>query len=223
MNTLKSDSLLLILLLVFPGLLSHSVFNSMVSRSEKRDLNIYNAVMHSIFIYVILYPLFVLVMGVDTITEKSLTELLVTKNRWAPLKTVLAMVLASGCWGLAYAKFYKCELITRFFRWFGQAAEPPNIFAAILDNEYRSTEGYPFIVTKTKIRGPNGYLDGYVMGYVEMLSVDKEPREIYLTKMSYLDSNRNIISNLPEDVGLILKVDDLDAVEVVIIDPNTQS
>ncbi|ABO49397.1 hypothetical protein Dred_0859 [Desulforamulus reducens MI-1] len=216
MQTLKPDTIYLILLLVLPGLLSQSVFNSMVSTKHKQEKNIYNAILHSMLIYVLVYPFVVLILGVNIVNIESISKL-VTMNRWAPLITVSVMVVASCGWGVLYEKIYTSNKLKNFFRKFGEAAEPPNIFAALLVEEYWQKDAYFWIVAKTKVEGQDGLIDGFIEGSVEKVAVEQDPREIYLTKVSYLDHKRNVVLSLPENAGVVLKVDQYEVVEITTI------
>lgn len=216
MPAFKPDTIYLILLLVLPGLLSQSVFNSMVSTKHKQEKNIYNAILHSMLIYVLVYPFIVLIFGVNAVNVESISKL-ITLNRWAPLVTVVIMVVASCGWGVLYEKIYTSDKFKNFFRKFGEAAEPPNIFAALLVDEYRHKDAYFWIVAKTKVKGPEGLIDGFIEGSVEKAAVEQEPREIYLTKVSYLDYKRDIVQSLPENAGVVLKVDEYEIVEITTI------
>lgn len=216
MQVLKPDTIYLILLLVLPGLLSQSVFNSMVSTKHKQEKNIYNAILHSMIIYVLVYPFVVLILGVNIVSVESISKL-VTINRWAPLITVAVMVVASCGWGVLYEKIYTSDKLKNFFRKFGEAAEPPNIFAALLVEEYRQKDAYFWIVAKTKVEGQDGLIDGFIEGSVEKVAVEQDPREIYLTKVSYLDHKRNVVLSLPENAGVVLKVDEHEVIEITTI------
>ena len=220
MPPFKPDVIYLILLLVLPGLLSQSVFNSMVSTKHRQEKNIYNAILHSMLIYVIVYPFVVLIFGVNTVNVESMSKL-ITMNSWSPLVTVLVMVIASCIWGVLYEKIYTSDKLKNFFRRFGEAAEPPNIFAALLVEEYRQQDAYFWIVAKTKVKGEDGLIDGFIEGSVEKVAVEQDPREIYLTKVSYLDHKRDVILSLPENSGVVLKVDDYELVEITTI-PKSQ-
>ncbi|WP_003545670.1 DUF6338 family protein [Desulfotomaculum nigrificans] len=186
MQVLKPDTIYLILLLVLPGLLSQSVFNSMVSTKHKQEKNIYNAILHSMIIYVLVYPFVVLILGVNIVSVESISKL-VTINRWAPLITVAVMVVASCGWGVLFVE------------------------------EYRQKDAYFWIVAKTKVEGQDGLIDGFIEGSVEKVAVEQDPREIYLTKVSYLDHKRNVVLSLPENAGVVLKVDEHEVVEITTI------
>lgn len=186
MQVLKPDTIYLILLLVLPGLLSQSVFNSMVSTKHKQEKNIYNAILHSMIIYVLVYPFVVLILGVNIVSVESISKL-VTINRWAPLITVAVMVVASCGWGVLFVE------------------------------EYRQKDAYFWIVAKTKVEGQDGLIDGFIEGSVEKVAVEQDPREIYLTKVSYLDHKRNVVLSLPENAGVVLKVDEHEVIEITTI------
>lgn len=216
MPSLKPDAIYLILLLVLPGLLSQSVFNSMVSTKHKQEKNIYNAILHSMLIYVLLYPFIVLIFGVHAVNVESISKL-ITANRWAPLLTVVVMVIASCSWGVLYVRIYTSDKFKNFFRRFGEAAEPPNVFAALLLDEYRQKDASFWIVAKTRVSSSEGLIDGFIEGSVEKVAVEQDPREIYLTKVSYLDYKRDIVQSLPENAGVVLKVDEYEIVEITTI------
>lgn len=216
MPSLKPDAIYLILLLVLPGLLSQSVFNSMVSTKHKQEKNIYNAILHSMLIYVLVYPFIVLIFGVHAVNVESISKL-ITANRWAPLLTVVVMVIASCSWGVLYVRIYTSDKFKNFFRRFGEAAEPPNVFAALLLDEYRQKDASFWIVAKTRVSSSEGLIDGFIEGSVEKVAVEQDPREIYLTKVSYLDYKRDIVQSLPENAGVVLKVDEYEIVEITTI------
>lgn len=213
MSEIKLDSLFFSLLLVIPGLLSQLVFNSMVSRGKKpdsRQLELYQSLLHSMAIYVIIYPLIVLFLGADAVNIQALKRLAL-KNNWTPLLSVLAVAAVSISWGLAYSKFYRSNMLDKFLRRFGRAVEPPNIFFRLFSGEIANS-GYWLTIRIDS----NTYLEGYL----DMDSVGTSPREVYLKNVVYLDAERNEKLSLGEDTGVVVNLDEYSLVEITEIPLN---
>lgn len=210
MSYLKPEVLYLILLLVAPGLLSMTVFNSLVSRGKGNKPDIYQSILHSTAIMTVLYPIVVLLWGVESINTQTLLDL-ITRNRWSPLIAAAVMGSASILWGLAYSKFYRSNVLKRILGKIAAAVEPPNVFAALLDKKYREkdTPKHFWITVK------NG--DYYIEGCVEMFAVEENPREIYLTKVALLDNNREVVRKFSDNVGVIIKIDGYDLLEIAVV------
>lgn len=210
MGLLKPDIIYLILLLVLPGLLSQTVFNSMLSRGKKGQVDIYQSILHSVIIYIILYPLAVLFLG-KKLNTKTIRDF-IAGNNWMPLAIVVVIVLISIVWGILHFKIYRSQILKKFFVRFGEAVEPPNICAAIFDERFHTTisDSSFWVTVKTD--------SGFIEGCVEMVSVSNNgPREIYLSSVAYLDTNRNVIEMLPQNTGIILKTDEFPLIEVTTI------
>jgi len=216
-NFLKPDFLYLVLLLVMPGLLSQTTFNSLVARGKDKQVDIYQSILHSIIIYVILYPLIVLAFGVEIINTQSIISL-TTGSKYAPILSIIIVGTVSICWGWVYSKFYRSNILKRTLGRFGGAYEPPNLYAEMIVEKYQSNEhlGSSFwIVVKN---GDNGFIEGRV----EKVAVESKPREFYITSVAYLDSEREPIRSLPNNTGIILKLDDFDVVEITEIKQEDQ-
>lgn len=213
MNLLKPDVIYLILLLVVPGLISQSVFNAMVAKGKNRQLDLYQSIAHSVVVFTGVYSIAVLFFGAARMNAHTM-ESLIHDYRWAPLGIALIMGIASILWGVLYAKIYRSKLLKKFLRKFGDAVEPPNVYAALLVEKYWDEEDRD---VRFWLTYKNGHV-GYIEGCVEMAAVEEHPREVYLTRVAYLDSNRKEIYRLPENQGIILKIDDLDLVEITIVE-----
>lgn len=212
MNAFKPDVIYLILILVVPGLISQSVFNAMVAKGKNRQTDLYASILHSVVVYVFIYSVAVLILGSDIINTRTITSL-ITGYSFAPLITLMVMAATSIAWGILYSKFYRSKWLKKFLGRFAEAVEPPNIYAALLAEKYRDEINSDMRFWLTYKNGD----EGYVEGCVEMAAVEESPREVYLTKVAYLDKARKEIRRLPEGSGIILKVDDLDLIEITII------
>ncbi|NSW83924.1 MAG: hypothetical protein HPY90_11765 [Syntrophothermus sp.] len=212
MPPFKPEIIYLILLLIVPGAVSQIVFDTIVARGKKRNIEIYECLLHSVAIYVIIYPVVVLLLGNEQVNAESLKHL-VTVNRWAPLGIAIFMLMVSIGWGLLCGNLYKSDKPKTILQWFGRrAVEPPNVYAALLSDEYRSQPGTQTLWLTARTD------DHLIEGTVEMAAVKDSPREVYLTHVAYLDFDRNVIYRLPENTGVILNVDKLKEVEITMVE-----
>lgn len=212
MNMIKPELVFIILLLVIPGFISQSIFNSLVERGKEKHVDVYQYVLHSIIVYIFLYPVVILYYKVD---PKNIFNLIISTST-GPLISVLIIALVSIIWGLFYSKVYGGKAFRWFFgRFINTRYEPPNLYASLLVDKY-----------KDKDQQGNSYWviikdgDGFIEGRVELVSVERSPREIYITGVNYLDREREVIRELPENTGLILNVDNLDIVEIAEVRQN---
>jgi hypothetical protein len=212
MNLLKPEIIYLVLVLVVPGLISQSVFNAMVARGKDRQLDLYLSITHSAVIFTCVYSIAVLIFG-PTIINSNTLDTVLNSNRWAPILIALTMGVASIIWGILYSKIYRSSWLKNFLIKFGNAVEPPNVYSALLCDKYRVNPNDDERFWLTYKNGDKGYIEGCV----EMASVESSPREVYLTRVAYLNANRERILELPENQGIILKIDDLEMVEVSVV------
>jgi len=211
MEILKPDLIYLLLLLIVPGLLSQIVFNSLVSRGkvENHQWDLYQSLLHTVAIYIIVYPLVVLFLGTEVVNTQTIKSL-VTKNRWAPLITVIIIVTSSIAWGIVYSKFYRSKVLKNFLEHFGSSIEPPNVYSRLF-----SEDGVLYWV-----RARDG--ENYIEGKVKWDSTDTSPREVYLKDVIYLDSENRTIRELPENTGVVLDLDKHSLVEITEIPENSE-
>lgn len=216
MNSLfKPEILYIVLLFVIPGVISQSVFNSLVARGNEKSVDVYQYILHSIVVYILLYPLIVLFCGHENINSQSIQSLIVGSS-WRPLAAVLIVGLFSVTWGIVYSRFYRSQRLKNFLKRFGEAYEPPNLYAALMVEKYQGDHlGSAFWITLKKD-------DCYIEGRVEDVAVEKEPREIFIKSVAFLDSNRDVIDHLDSETGMMIKIDEFDIVEITEIKPSNQ-
>jgi len=90
--------------------------------------------------------------------------------------------------------------------------EPPNVSAALIDKKYQSKKE---LNKKFWITLPID--EGFIEGCIELVSFEENPREVYITKVAYLDKEKNIINRLPDNTGVILKIDDFKLIELTTV------
>lgn len=94
--------------LVIPGFLALQVFKAMIA--EVKDKNsfldvTYNSVIHSLFIFLCLYP-FVKFFNINVFDEKSLISFVIA-DFWHPFYIVLTVLLFSAFYGSFYAYVHR--------------------------------------------------------------------------------------------------------------------
>lgn len=210
MGTLKPESIFLILLIVMPGLLSQSVFNALVSRGKSWQVDLYQSILHSVFVYIIVYTGAVS-FGVEINSTTTVSDLLL-KDRFYPLYLAGILIVTSILWGITFAKLYP-------FNWFkkklgAKAVEPPHVFAALLDKKYQTidcTDNRFWIIAPVQ-----NVIENYafVEGYIENASVDGENRELLIKSVRYLDKDRNKVHELHPETSIIIQINDYSLVEI---------
>lgn len=207
-NLLKPDLVFIVILLVLPGLITQSVFNSLVARGRDKQVDIYQYILHSVIVYVLLYPLIVLLCGVEAINTQSFISL-TTKTNWTPLLAVILVGLVSLGWGIIYSKAYRSNIVKTLLGRFADAYEPPNLYASLLNVKYRDDDHLGSTYWITVKEG-----DYYIVGKVIDAAVENSPREVYLSKVTYVDLEGNVFRELEENVGVIIRIDDVTIVEI---------
>lgn len=218
---LKPDTLLsiyLIFLFILPGFFSQIIINSLIKKSEVTSSyqETYSSLLHSVVIYIIVYPLVVLVFGVDMQKPETLNSLLLS-SRWSPLIAILILGILSFGWALVYVWIKKSRLSTVIQDKFGMAVEPPNIYARILNPSFRHNDE------------PNEYWvvveigNRLIEGGVKYQVTNGDCREVYLTNVVYLDPDtREEILRLPEDTGVVIDLDKRCITEITAIDRQSE-
>lgn len=211
MNLTKSELVFIAIVLVIPGFISQAVFNSLVARGKERQLDIYQSVIHSVLIYVMLYTLVVLFFGVEVVKPPFILTLLSSKS-WAPLVLLIVVGIASAAWGIVYSKIFRSNALKGFLSRFGASVEPPNVYALLLDNNYKDVIDPDQSYWLTFKIEDNKFLEGCV----EVAALKNQPREVFLTKVAYLDEHGNIIKKLEPNMGIIINVDKYDIAQLTI-------
>lgn len=213
-SIIKPEVIFVILLMVVPGLLSQSVINGLILRGKDKQLDVYQCFLHSVAVYLIIYPLFVLFAGVDPVNDFKKIMGIVSCNRWAPLLTVLSVVIISIGWGWLYSMVYKCKKFTIFIDGIAVAVEPPNVYAKLLSKKFNKELTQKSHWITAYVPEKKMYIEGMVM----LSSVDSEPREVYLRDVRYLSEEREKVLALPPDTAVILNIDKYNLIEISEID-----
>lgn len=219
-NLFKPDVIFLVLLLVLPGVISQSIFNTLVSRGKDRNIEtneIFRYMLHSIVVYVILYTITALICNVDVSSSSAIKEL-TTKTRWRPLGSVIVIAIASFSWGIVYSMTYRSNIVKNILLKLGNVYEPPNVLSRILDEKYQDEDSHGSSFWLTVKEG-----DYYVVGLIINAATERTPREIRITNVSFQDDEGNVIRELPENTSLVIKVDDYSYLEIKEIKPSIEA
>jgi len=212
---LNPDTLLsvfLLFLLILPGFLAQGIIHSLVKRSSISNTSeiTYRSILHSLAIYIIIYPVTVLFCGVDVQKLESV-KMLVLSNRWAPMLTVLIIGAISFVWALFYVYILKTSIVSKIQKTFGLTVDPPNIYARILDPVYQRNDNENSYWITLEVG------DKLLEGGVEYQVTNGNVREVYLTNVAFLDPiTRQIIFNLPPGTGVIVDLDKRSITEITI-------
>ncbi|GAB6179439.1 hypothetical protein JCM14036_07800 [Desulfotomaculum defluvii] len=206
---IRPDTIFLIVLFILPGFFSQTLIRSLSKKEEttkKSDIT-YLSILHSLVIYTIIYPILILIWGLDIHDVGSIKNLLLS-TRWAPMATVGLLAVISFTWALIYLRF-EVFLVKTLRRYIRPTVEPPNVYARLLDSDYR------------KSSEPNSHWitirvnDKLIEGGVEYVVAQGEYREVFLTNVAYLDiETREILYRLPENTGVVINLDNVDISEV---------
>lgn len=203
---LKPDTLLsifLILLLILPGFFSQIIINSLIKKSDSINSyqTTYSSLLHSVVIYIIVYPLVILFFGVDIQKPETLKSLLLY-TRWSPIIAIILLGILSFGWAILYVWIKKTRLSSFIQNKLGVAVEPPNIYARILNASFRHNHEPNEYWIAVKIG------NRLVEGGVKYEVTNGNCREVYLTNVAYLDPDtRQEIMRLPEDTGVVIDLD----------------
>jgi hypothetical protein len=203
MDYLKPDALYLVSILIVPGLLSQSVFNYLIERGKTHTLDIYQGLIHSFYIYTILFPISLLIW-------KTTASTIAWFNNYprGPLTTALVLLGVSIAWGIGRAWFYRNERLEKLFSMV-RVPEPPNLYAALLDAQFaeaRESDSDRIWIT---VR----FDDVTIVGSLDQYSLRQTPREIELKNVVYYANDGNVTELLPE-VSVVVRVDDAPIVEI---------
>lgn len=202
MEFLQPGTLYLVSILIVPGLLSQSVFNYLIERGKTHTLDIYQGLIHSFYIYMFIYPIALLFL-------KSSGNIGTWLNTPAgPIITALLLVVVSIGWGYLRARLYQDEDLDKKFTKL-RATEPPNLYAAILDPQYTGNENENDQIWITAT-----LKDMLVSGSLERYSLATSPREIELKNVIYFPNDDTENIELPVDVSVIIKVNDIQIIEI---------
>jgi hypothetical protein len=212
---IRPDTLFLVVLFILPGFFSQTLIRSLSKKEDtlkKSDIT-YLSFLHSLIIYTIAYPLLILVWGLDIHNAESFKKLLLS-TRWAPLAAVGFLALMSFVWAILYLRF-EVFLIKTLRKYVRPTVEPPNVYARLLDSDYRkNSEPNAHWVT---IKVDDKLIEGGV-GYVV---AQGEHREVFLTNVAYLDiETREILYRLPENTGVVINLDNVDISEITSLNNN---
>jgi hypothetical protein len=202
----QPDVIFLTLILIAPGLISQGVFNHFVERGKAHALDVYQGILHSFYICLFIYPFIFLAFPNVAAFTRWLTDF-----RWGRPEVALSMLTVSLIWGWLRALLYKNEGLEKFLMKLGcSAVEPPNLYAAILDTKYWDEQHGPPVTPWITARIGKEI----VVGSVEKYALTREPREIYIKNVVYYSADSSRYRELPPDTGAILRVDDLELLEI---------
>jgi hypothetical protein len=133
---------------------------------------------------------------------------------WHPIISTITVLAFSFILGIAIYQLNQRDLLYSIIsnvKWLRGKAEPPNIYATLLDPNYctRAINGLWIIFTKDGIKRE---------GYVKYVDVERENRLIYVTEIQEIDEDGQLISNHPPEYGMILDLTSLDSFEIVYAD-----
>ncbi len=210
MDQLTPDVIYLILLLVVPGLISQGVFEHFIERGKRHEFDVYQGLINSFYIYIVLYPIVILIWGDLTQTINWFQS-----SSWAPLITAGVTLLASLVWGYLRALIY----ISKPYDWISKklrcsAAEPPNVYAALLDKKYKDDDIPKVFWITAKVDNE------IIVGNVKQYALNEAPREIYLENAARYTLNGALIKELSENEGIVLRIDDITMVEIKVQENN---
>jgi len=197
----------LLILCVIPGFFALLVFNCIIKKSKTKesfgDIT-YHSVVHSSFIYIVVYALFypgAHSLGFNIFKEEDIIPFL-SRTPWTPLIIVVIILLISICYGVIYALLYRFELVHKILSlFFKRVVEPPNILADIIDVNYGTKPMYHWLTFKIDCT--------LYSGSITIAKLDQEPREFLLNNIAILDpSTREIMYEYQDDEFIWLKVDE---------------
>lgn len=199
----------LFILLVIPGFFALQVFSAFITDSKNKDSFwdiTYNSVIHSLFIYMFLYPI-VYLLGIDIFREEAIIAY-ISSSKWNPLFIILAILGFSLIYGIAYALFYRFKVLKWILaKLFKRVVDPPNILADIIDTKYGTKPMEHWLTFKH---------DGVIYsGGLKLAKVDTEPKEVLLQDVQILDpETRDPLQQYPEDQFILVKIDNITIIEL---------
>ena len=197
----------LFILLIIPGYLALMVYNNLITKSREKDSFwdiTYNSVIHSLFIYIIIYLLWyphAYAHGIHLLNEDSIISFL-AKTPWRPLQTVSAIIFTSILYGIIYGLIYRFNLLQKFLSlFFKRVVEPPNILADIIDTKYGTEPMFHWLTFK--------HDNILYSGAIKIAKLDHEPREFLLEHIQILDTEtREPLFEYPKDEHIWVKLTD---------------
>jgi hypothetical protein len=197
----------LLVIIIIPGFFAQLVSGSIITKPDDKsktwDLT-YNSIIHSLFIYIIIYIFWyprAHSLGINIFDEKDIIAY-ITKTPWMPLIFVSVILLVSSVYGICYAVAYRFELIKKITsKIVKPIVVPPNILADLMDEKYGGNLKGHWLTFKLRNTLYNGS--------VKIARLDKEPNEFLLQDIVIMDTNtRDILYRYPPDQLIWLKIDD---------------
>ncbi len=196
----------LLVIIIVPGFFAQLVSRSIITKSVEKEKIwdvTYNSIIHSLFIYIILYIFWyprAHALGINIFSEEDIIAY-ITKTPWMPLLIVSVILLVSSCYGICYAIAYRLELI-KFItsKIVKPIVIPPNILADLMDEKYGGDPRSHWLTFKLG--------DTLYNGSVKIARLDKEPNEFLLQNIVIMDPNtRDILYAYPADQLIWLRLD----------------